>query len=841
MKIHIDGKEIKTKRPKTILEIARENKIDIPSLCDYSVLEPFTGCRLCIVEVEGIKGFVPSCSTVVEDGMKVRTNTPSIQKMRKNILELILTEHPSGCLICEEKNDCDEHKSTIRKVDEVTGCVLCPNNKRCDLQKVVQDVGLEQVSFPSVYRDFEIYKDDPFFDRNYNLCILCGRCVRVCRDVRGLSVISFINRGADTVVGTSLGKPLLDSGCQFCGACVDVCPTGALTEKAIKYDDPSEQHKESVCPLCSIGCAVEFKFQKGKFLNVEVSPASTANQGQACVRGRFVLRDILQSENRIHRPYLRKNQHLEEATWKEALDAVSQELKSYKPEQIAVITSTQMSCEGLYVFNKFAEQLLKTDHINRKNLFSPVSLISEISRKHDIAVPLLFKLDEIAEQDVLFLLDTPILESNPVVWVRIWDALSRGAKLITAGPLGSFADRFSSQILRINPGAEAFLLAGLSKQIAEKSKAKQFSSEKGFKDFKKSLDEFSFEKIEKKIGVSPDELKKAAQVLKKNKKTGLVLGTGFVSQPNSELKVQSLLDLAFLTDSRIFPVSTECNARGWDVIQSEFSDNPKSLQSILQGLRKGSYKALITAAPVSLPLHKGIEFLVVLDSYKGQYWEEADVVLPCSVLPETQGTIVNTEGRIQCLNSPLNVQEESKPDWRIISELAKKMGSKDFSYTREQDIRREMAQNLPAFKDIDQIKTRRKKAVFLRPNTEIRKKMIPLDVSRDTQKTNAKYPFHLIVINCLDHYQSCVLSEEIVEFEMFRNSQWIKMNTGDAQKYDLKQGDPVILESERGQVKGTALLSNSFPQGIVTVFWLPQRHPEMMSWNSTPVKIARGK
>lgn len=211
----------------TVLEVAHSAGIYIPALCAHPDLPPFGACRLCIVEIETMPGFPTACTTPAEDGMIVRTGTPKLQELRRNTLELILSEHPYSCLTCAK-------------------------NLRCELQKVAYYIGLEEVSLPYIHKELPVYEDDPLIIRDYNLCILCGRCVRACQEIRGVSAIAFTFRGSQTVVGTAFGHSLKDAGCKFCGACIEVCPTGALRDKDCRWE--SEAEKEAVLVPCKYAC-----------------------------------------------------------------------------------------------------------------------------------------------------------------------------------------------------------------------------------------------------------------------------------------------------------------------------------------------------------------------------------------------------------------------------------------------------------------------------------------------------------------------------------------------------------------------------------------------------------
>ena len=217
----------------TVLEAARSAGIYIPTLCYHPDLLPYGGCRLCIVEIEGMRGLPASCTTPATNGMKVITESARLTELRRTYLEFILTEHPNACLNCDRRERCQPNDVCLKDIAVSERCVTCYANGHCQLQAIVDYIGLESITLPYSYKSLPVdYEREPLIKRDYNLCILCGRCVQMCADVRGIGAIAITRRGVDTVVGTAFDRPLQDAGCRFCGACVEVCPTGALTDAA---------------------------------------------------------------------------------------------------------------------------------------------------------------------------------------------------------------------------------------------------------------------------------------------------------------------------------------------------------------------------------------------------------------------------------------------------------------------------------------------------------------------------------------------------------------------------------------------------------------------------------
>lgn len=838
MKLTIDGKKVDAEGKKSILEVARQNDIAIPALCDHPSLEPFSGCRLCIVEIQGRRGFAPSCSTYVEDGMEVKTDTPQLRKTRKEILGLILSEHPDACLICTEKQSCDEYKSTIRKVGEVTGCVLCPNNGRCDLQDVVEAVQIDKVNFPSVYRNLDIKKNDPFFDRNYNLCILCGRCVRVCHELRGASTVHFVNRGSEAIIGTVLDRPLHESGCQFCGACVDVCPTGALTERAIKYEPLPDRSVKTVCPLCGMGCELDVQLKNDRIVNAKPSEKGSVNLGQACVKGRFLIKDVVTSPRRIRHPMIRRNRELEEVSWEEALKFAAEKIKTYKGNEMGFVASPQLSCEDFVIAEKFSQEVVKTKNVGMAMGFTPLDSFWHLAKKNGIIPSFNFRNEEISRAKVIFLAGTDLAISHPMLWLEVLKAVRNGAKLVTASPFELVGNRYASLWLQIKPGSEDFLFMYLSKLILEERDSIGHDLE-GYQSFRKALEKLDLSEAAGKTGVDEESLHQAAAILM-NEEPHFIAGTGLASSAEENKNLTTLWNLSLLCKGKLIPLGSESNQRGIFEIRRNSSHRAKHLSQILQAVQEGQIKALYTIGPIPLDKKIKTELLIVQDSYMNEVAERADVVLPATTFAETDGTFVNVEGRIQSFSRIIQPIGEARPDWWILSQLAKKRGKKNFAYKKSQDILKEMKKTIPAFASKNISSSKRGKAQFVKVLEKGEPKFVPLKAAVSDSRVGKKFPYILCPEYSLDTYRNLVLSREIKGFEMVRNARWIMINPEDAKTLKLKDGEGVILESAVGKSKGTAKITEAVPQGTVRASFLWSEGTEE-TCNPLPVKIKRGK
>lgn len=430
--ITINGKKLSARKDETVLDIAQKNNIYIPTLCYNKELSAYGGCRLCLIEVEGWSRPVAACTLPAQDGMIVRTDSALLAKLRQFNLQLILSEHPHACLICDREKDCAKYQECIQKSAITVGCKFCSKNGNCELQELVDDFKIKEIPFESTYRSLEVEKYDPFFERDYNLCVLCGRCVRVCNEVRGAGTLDFHHRGPETLVGTAFNLPHLETGCQFCGACVDICPTGALRDRYSKWYGVCEHSVKTRCALCNIGCAIRLNINGDRVVN------SAPDNNQICVRGRYGIVPLIYHPKRVTQPLLRRKDRLVQVGWEEALSFLAAKLNEHDGKT-GFLFSPQMTLEAI------------TSVCGLKDNFSvAIQTASNYSKTLD------FK--EIKSEDVFIIMNTDMISNYSPLLLKIKAKLKKKGLFIVIDSIENESSKMADLWLRPEPGKEKELL-----------------------------------------------------------------------------------------------------------------------------------------------------------------------------------------------------------------------------------------------------------------------------------------------------------------------------------------------------------------------------------------------
>ncbi len=358
MNLTIDGKAITARDGESVLDCALRHDIAIPHLCTHPSLPAFGACRMCVVEIDGLRGFPTSCTTPAAEGMVVRTDTPELQDLRRGTLELIMLEHPSACLVCGKKDLCEKYRPKAEKFGCTTGCHTCNNKEVCEVRVLSDRIGMSELPVAPFYRAVPVETSDPFIDRDLNLCILCGRCVRVCKAQHGTATIDFIARGHATQIGPAFGRSLAEAGCRFCGACVDVCPTGCLADRFSKWYGAPDAAVETTCALCDAACAIRVFSIAGR--PVWVRPVS--DSVPICVLGRFATVPLLRGNSRLRTPQVRVGPVLREVGFDDAIAAAAKGLSAHIGEKFAFVCDEASTLEDRHVFGRFTADVMQSPH-----------------------------------------------------------------------------------------------------------------------------------------------------------------------------------------------------------------------------------------------------------------------------------------------------------------------------------------------------------------------------------------------------------------------------------------------------------------------------------------------
>ena len=679
--IHIDGKKIEFEgKGESILDVARAAGIYIPTLCDHDELESYGGCRLCIVQVEGMRGFPPACTTAAKDGMEVKTSTEDLMNLKRKILQLLLMEHPSACIICEETERCTEYRPQPYKSGSVTGCTTCPNRYICDLRSVVENLGIRELDYEPQYKEVPVERNDPFFDRDYNLCILCARCIRVCDDVRGTSAITFTNRGHETRVDTAFGGSHIDSGCWFCGACIDVCPTGSLFPRLTKWTGAPDFIEETTCTLCGMGCQVEFDLKWDRIMSSRPGKhENPPNHHHMCVLGRFCIPSLVNAPDRIKKPFLKKDGDYIPISWDTATDEVAKILTEANPERVGFLGSPNLSAESAYALTKLARVAVKSANIDFMGSDFPALIHKELAVDEDFER--IRTLDYLKEVDWIIAVGEDFVKTHQVVAKMVYGEVRQGKPIIVIGEVGENLQRWATEYVPLEL---------------------------------KKLEKFVAKLVEHNVklpGVDSSQAQRIVEITKSGKGAILVGSRIFESsEPNQVLR--ALVRIAGNEGALVplFPLGNEAGVVRAG-LRPELLPGPSSLtvkeasslvektwgggnladgldlSEMRQKAKKGELDVLFVAdGSISLEGFEKVPRIIYQSPYPSDWLNNASVILPSTTFVEENGTFVNLELRTLKLTALAKPPGTAMEDWWIFSEIGKKIAGEGFDFSESSDV-----------------------------------------------------------------------------------------------------------------------------------------------------------
>ena len=784
--VKIDGKIVEITEGATVLQTARKAGIYIPTLCYLENIESYGGCRLCMVEIKNMKGFPTACTTPVVPGMEISTKTPELQSLRRDIMELILTEHPYTCLVCKDKNECGEYMHTTRKVSVTTGCNFCTNNGDCELQDMVEYLELKEIRFPVSYRNVKPVLNNPFYKIDYNLCVLCGRCVRICNEERNSGVLAFIKRGNDSLVGTAFKESQMEAGCEYCGACVDVCPTGSLSEKIGRWAGVPDKSTETICPFCEVGCKMNVNTKNDKIVNVGPKPGKRIETIQLCVCGKFVPPDIMNHPERITKPMFRKGDKWIETDWENVIKYTADKLNNFRGDQFAFIGSAHDSLENNYVYQKFTRIAMRSNNVELLNSYPDKNLIKKIRNFNSGYPPA--NIDDISNADTIFLIGTQANISHPMLENRIRKAFRNGKEIIYANTHYTRTSDFASQNIFYSPGHEMNFLLLLLSELAKGS------NRKINKECREELKKFDLNNPETLCGISPKETKNAARSLKKSEQPLIIVGDGIFRNSESASLYNAVLNIHLLlnrkNNCRILFLLDEGNRYGSTLVGMYPDENINSYE-IIKTISKEEIKALFLVGDI--PAHSalsGLKFLVQQNMFLTETSKFADVFLPLPGFTETDGHILNSRQELKKMNNVHSPPENVKHGWEIIRDIAEEMSEVAFRYKSLSEIFEEI-NNCIDFS--------------FSGSKNDRHNLFPLEIAKHQETPG--FPVTLILEPNYFNYMGNNLSSKIRDLKIIREEDALFISPEISSGLGVVNGDKVLLSTKYGASEMTVKIN----------------------------------
>ena len=867
----IDGKAVSVAKGTSVMRAAALADINIPRLCATDSLQAFGSCRLCLVQIEGRKGFPASCTTPVEQGMEVRTQTDQLARLRRNVMELYISDHPLDCLTCAANGD-------------------------CELQDAAGEVGLRQVRYGfdgANHLDAASDSSNPYFTFDASKCIVCSRCVRACEEVQGTFALTIAGRGFDSKVVAGQQQSFMDSDCVSCGACVQSCPTATLTETTIIEQGQPEHSVVTTCAYCGVGCAFEAQLKGDQVVRMLPAKTGAANRGHSCVKGRFAF-GYATHKDRVTQPMIRDSieQPWRQVSWDDAIAFAADRLRAiqqqYGTDSIGAITSSRCTNEETYLVQKLVRTAFGNNNVDTcaRVCHSPTGYGLKTTLGESAGTQ---SFESVEHADVVMVIGANPTDAHPVFASRMKKRLRSGAKLIVVDPrridLVSGPHIEASFHLKLLPGTNvAFINAMAHVIVTEQLHDSAFIAERcdvaAFEQWKAFISDprHSPEHYQQVTGIAADQLRAAARLYAQGANAAIYYGLGVTEHSQGSTMVMGIANLAMLTGNigrlgvGVNPLRGQNNVQGscdmgsfphelpgyrhlsdeqarnqfeqaWDVtIDSEPGLRiTNMMDAAVAGRYKGLYcqgEDLAQSDPNTQHIQaalSSLDCLIVQDIFLNETAKFAHVFLPGASFLEKNGTFTNAERRISPVRkvmAPLS----GKEDWEVTVALSNALGY-TMSYGHPSEIMDEIAFLTPTFSGVsyqrlDELGSLQWPCNDSAPDGTqtmhvgqfVRGKgyFAITDYVATSEKVNRRYPLLLTTGRILSQYNVGAQTRRTANIDWHARDV-LEIHPVDAEDRGVVQGDRVEVSSRAGTTVLMAQLTDRVQPGVVyTTFHHPQ-------------------
>ena len=858
----------------TILKFVRriQGERSVPTLCDAPNLDPFGSCRVCSVDValveDGPTKTQASCHTPVMPGSYIYPNSDQVKKLRKNIVELVLTDHPLDCLTCEVNNN-------------------------CELQTVAAEVGIRDVRYPEGKNHLDRKKDlsHPYMTSDFSKCINCFRCVRACDEVQGQLVLSMAGRGFDSHIVKGQEQSFFDSDCVSCGACAQACPTSAISDifesKSVAYDEKVR----TICTYCGVGCNLEVAVKNGEVKSIQAPYDAAVNVGHTCLKGRFAF-GFYNHPDRIKSPMIRKNGELVAVSWDEAYDFIANELnrikKQHGPDAISAVSSARCTNEENYLMQKFMRAVIGTNNVDScaRVCHSPTALGMQRTFGTGAATNSII---DLKYTDCIMVIGANPTAGHPVTGAKFKQHAMKGKTTIVIDPRRTELANYAHYHLQLRPGTNVALLnMMLYYIISEGLEDKQFIENRteGYDEFKAGILSQNLDELEAITGVDRKLVREASIAYASAKNAMSFHGLGVTEHSQGTYTVMLIADLAMITGNigrrgvGVNPLRGQNNVQG----AADMGCQPHQGAGYLDVTNDQNHALYEAYYGAKLPKHIGykipqmydaaltdklkamwvigedmaqtdpntqhvvnaiskLELFVVQELFMTETAKLATVVLPGASFLEKSGTFTNGERRIQKVQKVVEPLVGTKPDGQILVDIMNKMGYSQADYNPD-TLLQEISGIVPFFEGVKWkelgVNGKQWPVNKAGEGTEIlhtesfklgRGKFIgnKFKESAEIIAHGKDFPYIITTNRELEHYNCGAMTRRTNNAKIL-SEDVLLICQEDAMKHQIEDGDMVCVESARGKVDIKARITDEVKPGVLSSTF---HFPEIMLNNIT--------